>query len=576
VFVNPKDKRYTKFVGKKAELPIFKRTVPILEDESVDMEFGTGVVYLCTYGDEQDIRWQKKFKLPVIESIGETGRMTDAAGEYKGMAIEEARKQIIEDLKKEGRVKRVEDMQHNALCHTERNSCQTPIELLPLEQWFIKTREYLPEIKKAARTMKWYPDYMLGRLEDWCDSMDWDWIVSRQRVWGTPIPFWTCKRCGEVIPAKKEELPADPRGTTRKCKCGGEATGEKDVCDCWIDSSVSPLMVTKWGKDERFFKRTYPAYLRPQGYEIIRTWTFYTIFRNLLITGKPCFKDLMINGMIAGADGRKMSKSLGNIIAPEEVLGKYTADAIRQWAAAGSLGEDYPFSWEECEHSQKFLTKLWNVSRFVEGHLQGFKEGGEPELRDVDRWILSKLQGLIEECRKGLDGYVFNLPLQGIRSFIWHEFADYYLEMVKHRLYKPEIYGEDSRYAAQYTLRTVLETVLKLLAPVTPHITEEIYSELFSKESIHKTEYPKVRKELVDEKAEEAGKLMVEITDRIRAYKTEKSMSLGAELEKGEIEVPKGKLELAKIILDDIKGAGRIKELELKPGNHENVGFHSS
>lgn len=569
VFVHPDDKRYSSFVGREAIMPIFGNKVPIKEDSDVDMEFGTGVVYLCTFGDEQDLKWQKKYKLPVIEAVLPNGRMSEAAGRFKDMRLNEARKEIIEELEKDGRIRKVEEFTHNVLCHTERGSCNTPIELLPMEQWFIKIKDSLPQIKKAARSMNWYPKYMLGRLEDWCDSMDWDWIISRQRIFGTPIPFWTCG-CGEVIPAEESELPIDPRGTTKKCKCGGEAKGETDVCDCWVDSSVTPLTVTKWDEDEAFFKKTYPTSLRPQGYEIIRTWAFYTIYRNLILTDKPCFKDLMINGMVSGPDGKKMSKSLGNVIEPEDVLEKYPADAIRQWAAAGTLGEDYPFSFDECEHSARFLTKLWNVSRFIEGRLEDFP-GGKAELSLTDRWIISKLQRLITEVRGNFDAYVFNIPLQSIRSFIWHELADYYLEMVKHRLYKPELYGEDSKIAAQYTLNYVLENILRLLAPVAPHISEELYTEMFKEKSVHLRAFPAADKGLIDEKAEKACELLVEIVNQIRKYKTDNNLSLGAELEKLVIQTPD--VEIVKSLEKDIKGTGRIQTVEVKTSKELKLTF---
>jgi len=569
VFVHPKDERYKKFVGKKAIMPIFGQKVPIMADEEVDKDFGTGVVYLCTFGDEQDIKWQKKYNLPVVEAIDLHGRMTDQAGRFKGMKIAEAQKALVEELQKEGRIRKMEDLPHNVLCHTERASCENPIELLPMEQWFIKVKEALLGILKAARGMRWFPPYALRRLEDWCESMDWDWIISRQRVFGTPIPFWVCEKCGEIIPAKREELPVDPRGTTKECKCGGVARGEIDVCDCWVDSSLTPLTVTKWDEDEKFFKKTYPVTLRPQGYEIIRTWTFYTIFRSLILTGQPCFKDLMINGMVAGPDGRKMSKSYGNVIAPEVVLQKYPADAMRQWGAAGSLGEDYPFSWEECEHSNKFLTKLWNVSKFIESQLTDYRSDEEYQLRIVDTWMISKVQSLIETTRSNFDRYVFNIPLQDIRSFVWHELADYYLEMVKHRIYKPEIYGGESKRAAQYTLKYVLENVLKLLAPITPHITEEIYTDLFKEKSIHLTEFPSANKNLVNEDAEEACKVLVKITNDIRKYKSDNSMSLSIELAKVVIEAPD--VEIVKMMEDDIKGTNRVQNLEIKKGKELKV-----
>lgn len=564
VFVNPKDARYAKFVGKKAKMPIFSQEVPIIADEDVDMEFGTGVVYLCTFGDEQDIKWQKKYKLPVVEAIDLYGRMTEKAGRFKGLKISEAQKAVAEELESEGRLKKVEDLPHNVLCHTERTSCENPIELLPMEQWFIRVKDSLPDILKAARGMRWFPGYTLKRLEDWCESMDWDWIISRQRVFGTPIPFWVCQKCGKVIPAGEGELPVDPRGGIRLCDCGGEALGEKDVCDCWVDSSVSPLTVTKWDDDKKFFEKTYPVSLRPQGYEIIRTWTFYTIFRSLILTGQPCFKDLMINGMVAGPDGRKMSKSYGNVVAPEVVLQKYPADAMRQWAAAGSLGEDYPFSWEECEHSSKFLTKLWNVAKFIEGQLADYTGKEDYQLRLPDAWMISRIQALIEDAGANFEKYVFNIPLQEIRSFIWHDLADYYLEMVKHRIYKPELYGEKSKKAAQYTLKYVLDNVLKLLAPIIPHITEEIYTELFHEKSVHLTEFPKPNKKLVNKDAEQACETLVRITDCIRKYKSDNNMSLGIDLEKVIIEAPD--VRIVKLMEDDIKGTNRVRNLEIREG----------
>ncbi len=566
IFVHPQEKKYQKFVGKEVSLPIYQRKVPILKDDGVDREFGTGVVYLCTFGDEQDIRWQKKYSLPVIISINEKGILNENAGKYQGMTMEEAREKIAEDLQKEGKIKKIEPFTHSVLSHTERESCKTPIELLPLDQWFIKVREFIPEIIKVSKEMHWYPEYMLQRLIDWSESMDWDWIISRQRIFGTPIPFWICD-CGEVIPAQEEELLADPRGTFKKCpQCGKKAKGEEDVCDCWVDSSVTPLIISQWSADSEFFQKTYPSSLRPQGYEIIRTWAFYTIFRNLILTKKACFKDLLINGMVSGEDGRKMSKSLGNVIPPEEPLGKYSADALRQWASLGSLGDDYPFSWEKCSHSQAFLTKFWNISRFIKIHLRDFKEE-QGELNEIDKWILSKLQKIKKECTHNLDNYIFNLPLEKTRSFVWHDLADNYLELVKHRLYKPEIYGQESRKAAQFTLNKILKDTLKLLAIFTPHICEEIWESLFSNEKekyVTTAKWLQVEENLINQEAETIGQLALEIIAEIRKHKSENSIPLGKELEKVTLSANEKEKEKIEKIREDIKGTGKIKKLKIE------------
>lgn len=570
VLVHPEDSRYLKFVGKQAKLPIFNREVPIIADSNVEKEFGTGVVYVCTFGDEQDIAWQKQYKLPVIDALNKSGRLTDAAGKYSGMMIEDARKRISEDLIEGGYIRKIEKIRHNVLSHTERSSCSTPIELLPLEQWFIRVRNFTNDIVNAAKRMKWYPEYMLQRLIDWAESMDWDWCISRQRIFGTPIPFWVCG-CGEIIPAEEGLLPADLRETKRECKkCGGEAIGEQDVCDCWVDSSITPLIISRWDLDNTLFGKTYPSSLRSQGYEIIRTWTFYTIFRNLMLTGQPCFRELMINGMVAGPDGKKMSKSLGNIIEPEEPLKKYSADTIRQWTAAGTLGDDYPFSWEECEHSQKFLTKLWNISKFIEMHLSDFdnREIKPEKLNETDRWILSKLERIVENSTKNLDNYVFNIPLEEIRSFVWHELADDYLEMVKHRLYKPEIYGTDSRLAAQYTLNRILKTILQILAAFTPHICDEIWSNFFDG-CATTSNWPEIDQNLISPESEEIGGLACEIISLIRKYKSERGMSLGNELEYLMIFANSRLINKIEKIKPDITGTGKIKNLEISESNVE-------
>ncbi len=573
VLVNPDDARYEKYVGKEAKLPIFERSVPVIADDAVDPSFGTGVVYLCTFGDDQDIAWQKKYKLPVIEAVDKQGRMTDVCGKYKGLTTSEARKKISEDLVESGFIRKIDEHPPKVISHTERGSCKSPIELLPMRQWFINVKDHIKEVISAAEDMNWYPEYMKGRLLDWCESMDWDWIISRQRVFGTPIPFWVCE-CGTIIPASPGELPIDPRGTTRKCpQCGGDARGEQDVCDCWVDSSITPLAVSKWGKDADFFKKTYPVSLRPQGYEIIRTWTFYTIYRNHMLTGQTCFKELMINGMVAGPDGRKMSKSLGNVIEPDEPLQKYSADTIRQWAALGSLGADYPFSWEECEHSQKFLTKLWNISRFIESHLKDFEDVSQPtpEFREPDRWILSKLQALVDESTKSFDSYVFNTVLDRVRSFIWHDLADNYLEMVKHRLYKPEIYGEKSRHAAQYTLHRVLSAVLRLLSPVTPHVCDEIWSEVIGSGYASSSAWPEVDYSLISEDSEACGEILNEAVTQIRKYKSDMGLSLRTELGLVEISVPKDLEEKTKLVEEDIMGTGKIADLKITPSDSESL-----
>ena len=568
VLVHPDDKRYYHLSNKKIKLPIFEREVPIYQDSEVDIEFGTGVVYVCTYGDETDINWQKMYDLPVIISVDEKGKMTKEAEKYEGLSISEARIKIIEDLKELGLLEKEENYEHRVIVHTERSACQNPIEYLPIQQWFISIRGHQDEIYEAAKKMNWFPPNMIKRLQDWIESLDWDWVISRQRVFGTPIPFWTCEKCNATVAAKEKDLPVDPRidkPPVDKCpKCSGSLKGATDVCDCWIDSSITPLMISKWNEDEKFFTETYPSTLRPQGYEIIRTWAFYTIFRCLELTGEPCFKDLMINGMVAGTDGRKMSKSYGNVVSPDKTVKQYGPDAMRQWAALGSLGDDYPFNFKEIQYGLKFNKKVWNACRFSSAHLGDFNKNTlkkRPKLLPIDEWILNKLDDVIKICTESFEEYNFHAGLMAIRTFFWHDFCDDYLEAVKYRFYTDV--PEEVKLAGLYTLYSVILDSLKILAPVIPFITEDIYQLLFKNneniESIHLTKWP----ESYNIKQNSTGEQIISIIKDFRNQKASKKIPLNAEIEKAHIQIPKLSQKDIKIIKEDISKTIKVKYLEL-------------
>jgi valyl-tRNA synthetase len=578
VAVHPEDERYAKHVGKKIRVPTTDRTVTIVGDEMVDPKFGTGAVMICSYGDKADVKTIMKHKLPAIMCIDEQGHMTENAGKYVGLKSEEAKKAVLEDLKAEGQVSRKESLsQEVSLCWR----CRTPIEILEREQWFMKTRVLTDEVEKAALEIAWYPDYMKHRLIDWAKSLDWDWVISRQRVFATPIPIWYCGKCGEILLADESWVPIDPRiekPRSGKCaKCGGtEFVPERDVLDTWMDSSITCAVHAGW-PDRKDWRRLFPADVHASGVDIIRTWAYYLMVRHLALFGEKPYKSCLINGMVLGSDGREMHKHLGNYVASLDVIGKYGADSLRQWAAGGgATGSDIPFRWPDVEYGWRFLVKLWNASRFVAGLLEGLDpENAEmPELQVLDRWILSRAEKLAEKVTDALEKCQFNTATEEARNFTWHVFCDCYIEAVKDRLYKPDVYGEEKKRAAQYALHAVLCRVLQLLAPIIPHITEEIYQAMYADakqfRSIHVSSWPAPNRELMDERAEKAGDLIVAVITEVRRDKAERRMPLNRQIKK--LTVYAGGKENAAMIeegKEDICGACKTATLEALPKKGE-------
>ncbi|MCZ7396344.1 MAG: valine--tRNA ligase [Candidatus Methanoperedens sp.] len=546
VAVNPDDERFREHVNTEVSVPVFGHKVKVIVDKSVDPSFGTGVVMICTFGDKQDVRWWVEHALPLRKAIDRTGKMTELAGKYAGQSTEECKKAIIEDMKKNGILYKQEELPQNVgLCWR----CKTPIEILSEKQWFVKIIS--EEILDTANTITWVPDYMKVRLENWTGTMEWDWCISRQRIFATPIPAWYCGKCGKTRVAKEEWLPLDPtqKKPPEACECGSsEWKGEEDVLDTWMDSSISALHVAGWLSPGR--APLLPTQLRPQGYDIIRTWSFYTILRaKALLDTKP-WDTILLNGMVLGEDGHKMSKSRNNFVVPEEVTKKHGADAFRQWAAiGGTTGSDIIFSWKDVVAGSRFLQKLWSIVRFSLPHISD----KPAEFKPVDRWLLSKLNRLVKDATEKMDAYQFDETFKAIRGFAWDILADNYIELAKSRLY-----GEaEGKQAAQYTLFVTVETLSRLLAPFLPYFSEEVYSHI-KKESVHLQAWPEVNESLIDEEAETTGELIKEITSAIRRYKSEHGMALNS---------PLANIEIYSSITDgsDIAGAANSR-ISLKTG----------
>ncbi len=576
VAVNTNDERYKKHIGETIFVPVAEKSVKILSDEMVDPSFGTGVVMICSYGDKADVNFVAKYHLPVILSIDEKGKMNEKAGKYAGMRVKEAKKSVVIYLEQQGLLEKVEKIQQEVrVCWR----CKTPIEILERKQWFMKTRIFTDEVEKNALEVKWYPDYMKKRLIDWARSLDWDWVISRQRVFATPIPIWYCSRCGEAVISQLDWVPIDPKTEVPKLdscpKCGSkEFWPETDVLDTWFDSSISCAVHAGW-PDDSDWVRCFPADIHPSGADIIRTWAYYLMVRHLALFRQKPYKSCLINGMVLGVDGRKMSKSLGNYIATPDVFNKYGADATRQWAAGGgATGSDIPFRWSDAEFGWRFLIKLWNAARFCSLHLENYKPQQEVRLEILDKWMISKLENVTEKVTNALENCNFNIALEETRNFTWHTFCDSYIEVVKHRLYQPETFGEEKKAAAQYTLYTTIYRILQLLAPISPHLTEEIYQTMYSRDkkhkSIHVSPWPTFKNEKVDNVAEGHGDLIVSIIAEIQRDKAEKGLPLNGQIKKLIIYAANEKaVHFLGQAVEDIKGTCKILEAEILPDTGE-------
>jgi valyl-tRNA synthetase len=575
--VNPDDERYSKYIGKTIVVPIVNRPVKVIADECVDPKFGTGVVMICTYGDKEDVKTVIKHKLPVIMLLKENGQLNENGGKYAGLYLNQARAAIVKDLTDAGLLEKTEKISHEVgVC----DRCKTQVEVLERVQWFMDTRKLTDQVVKAANEIVWYPDYMKNRLIDWAKSLDWDWVISRQRLFATPIPVWNCKNCGNLILAHEDWVPIDPKlegPRIEKCpKCGGkDFTAEQDVFDTWMDSSITCAVHAGW-PDRADWKHLFPADVHPSGTDIIRTWAYYLMVRHLALFDEEPFKSCLINGMVLGSDGRKMSKSLKNYAAAPEVLNKNGADATRQWAAGGgATGSDIPYRAQDVEYGRRFLVKLWNASGFTSNLLADYKPQAHAdlELQPLDKWIISKAENLTKKITEAFEKCQFNIAVEDIRNFTWHVFCDYYVEAVKDRLYNPDLHGKAKRVAAQYTLYEVLYRILQLLAPVTPHLTEEIYQHMFAEnkgfESLQTSPWPKFNAALVDEEAEKNGDLLIAIIGEVRHDKAEKKLPLNAPVKN--LIVYAGNDEIAKVICSasgDIAGTLKATNIEVLSEKH--------
>lgn len=546
VFVNPKDDRYKKLVGKKARVPIFGQEVPIIADESAQIDKGTGVLMICSFGDKYDADAIKRHNLKAKVILNRDGSLN--FGAYSEMKIKEARKKILEDLKLKELVTEQKSITHNVNVH---DKCGTPIEFLTTEQWFIKILDNKKDWIELGNKIHWHPEFMHKRYDMWVNGLEWDWNISRDRHFGVSIPVWECPKCKEIILADLDELPVDPLTTKKKCsKCKVDALPETKVLDTWATSSLTPQIAQSLVKEKLI-----PFSLRPNAHDIIRTWAFYTIVKSYFHEKKLPWENIMVSGVVS-LGGEKMSKSKGNVIEPKTVLDTYGADALRFWAAGSKLGEDLDYIEKDLLGGKKFVTKLWNATKFVFMSLNDFDGKKPKKFEKVDELFLDKLNSLVKTCTESFEVNEFSKVKMSVDRFFWSSYCDNYLEIVKNRIYNTT---GDSKKSAQYVLYHSLLTIVKLMAPIMPFITEEVYQEYFRKTekdvSVHVSEWPKFTKENVSDELD----VMYEVLTAIRQEKSKAQKSVKAEII---LTLEKEKIKAMKDVIDDLKSVIAAKEIK--------------
>ena len=513
VAVNPDDDRYKDIIGKKVMLPFVNREIPIVADEYVDMEFGTGVVKITPAHDPNDFEVGKRHGLEVINVLNDDATINSICPQFEGMDRYEARKIIVEKMDEMGLLVKIEDHEHNVGTH---DRCKTTVEPMVKPQWFVAMEELAKPAIKAIKTgeLKFVPRSFDKTYLHWLENIR-DWCISRQLWWGHRIPAYYCDDCGEMVVSRE---------TVHTCpKCGGKMHQDEDTLDTWFSSALWPFSTLGWPDKTEDLDYFYPTDVLVTGYDIIFFWVIRMVFSGYAHTGKCPFNTVLIHGLIRDDQGRKMSKSLGNGIDPLEVIDKYGADALRLTIITGNApGNDMRFYWDRVENSRNFANKVWNASRFIMMNMEGkdIVKPDEKDLEPVDKWILSKLNDTVKEVTANMEAFELGIAVSKIFDFIWEEFCDWYIEMVKPRLYNSD--DVKSQNAALYTLREVLIDALKLLHPYMPFITEEIFLTIQSEEeSIMISSWPEYSEERAYTKEEKEVEIIKEAVRGIRNIRTE-------------------------------------------------------
>ena len=574
IFVHPEDARYQGFLGQQATVPLYGFQIPVLAEETVAMDKGTGAVMCATFGDSTDMEWYQKHNLPYKKIILPEGTSQEDVAFIGGMKVKDARTHIIALLQEKGLLEKQEAICHMVAIHER---CGKDVEFIPSRQWYIDVLSEKERFLKAADEIRWHPEHMKNRYRIWVENLKWDWCISRQRYFGVPFPVWYCRDCQKPVFAEEFQLPVNPLESQplRPCSCGcSNFVPEEAVFDTWATSSVTPLINAKfWEKEDvaESSPQILPMSMRSQAHEIIRTWAFYTIVKSLYHTGQIPWRDIMISGYVLAKPGEKISKSKNNAgNSPMALVETHSADAIRYWAANSKLGTDTFFSAEELKISKRFLNKLYNAARFVSLQLKDFTKPApydEAGLLPVDRWILQRVNETTLKAARLLEDYEIGQARHEIDNLFWRDFCDYYIEIVKERLYQPMKHGAAQRYSGQIAVYYGLLGILKLYAIYTPYMTEYIYQNFYrqyEKEiSLHQTLW--ITRQVQDEYLA-FGAHLENVIAQVRKSKSEKQMSMKDSLPELVISCPESLREFYEKSLGDIMactGAEKIVFSEL-------------
>lgn len=592
LYCNPNDARYTKLVGTRCRVPLYDHTVEIRTSEEVDMEFGTGLMMVCTFGDGEDVRKWKDDRLETRICVNPDGTMTALAGPLAGMKIEQARKEVVRLLKEQELILETRQVKQNVSV-AERSG--VPVEFIMAPQWFIRLLDRKDEFLRRSAELRWFPDYMKVRLDDWINGLKYDWNISRQRFYGVPFPIWYCKGCGEVILADEDKLPVDP--AEQPCplaacpKCGGsEFQGETDVLETWMTSSLTPLINANWAGTEgrKGDMSIYPMTLRVQAFEIIRTWLFYTVVKSHFHHDGLPWRDCMISGWGLNEQGKKISKrdleqftdkDGYNRYDPYSVIRKYSADALRFWAAGSHLGHDLRFNEKDVRTGRKVVIKLWNVARLCNILLDGFDPSApRPTIADrsvEDRWALIELSKTVRTVTDGFERYDYAYGREALERFFWGVFCDNYVEIVKDRFWNPDRYSEALRASARATLWESLRTLLALFAPYLPFVTEAIWQRLYKPcedlSSIHVAAWPEADAAMLEAGMPKEIAIILDLLDATRELRSRQQISQTRVLEGIRLDIDSATAEIQHMVrglADSIQSAARCKEVSYGPAEH--------